>query len=398
MSSDQSWDGFVDRCWGRAPAVVPAAAPVAVPDAYRVMAWASAPFRSGTRFRVLPDVRFDTAAGRLRAPGELLPGAEDPDPDAYRKRLGAESAGRGWLLGVEQPLFLDFDLWARVRDTVSALWRRVGYPVLPVGAELAFGDGVSRDRGLARASRHAVLAWVLRGRLRVRFPDTGTAAIRAGAGQLAYWPAGLRHAETYEDDCLALLLRVPSDSRLPVGAVHDTVVELAGAGPAAEQAVPYLPVPAAAGGPGGVLTPAPLARAAAAVRELSGGPELTRTLRTRWTARVSAGGLEPVPEPREPVRLSAGHRVRRTAEVIRVRDGRSGWIWAVNGHAFAVQGDAGPLLRRLRAGRVARVDDLCGLTEDGRPDPGALALLTTLYRLRGVEVLAGHGGPAGEER
>ena len=367
--------------------------PLTVEDAYRLTAEASAPFRAGTRFHVLPDVRFDTGAGRIRAPGKLLPGPDDSGPDGYRRRLGAELAGPGWLLTVEQPLFLDFASWARVRDGVDGLWRRVGFPVVPVGAELVFGAGVTRNTGLARDAQHAVLAWVLRGRLRVRFD--GTAAIQAGTGELAYWPAGLRYTETFDDDCLALLLRIPGDARLPVDAVQRTVVEFAGTGLAADQEVPYLSVPPGLGG--AVPAVDPLAHAATAVRELSTDPELTRTLRVRWAARVSAAGLEPVPPPREPVRLDARHRVRGTAEVVRMRDGRSGWIWAVHGHAFAVRGEVWSLLRRLRAGDAIRVGDLCGTTADGRPDPGALALLTTLHRLRGIEVLAGPDRPREEE-
>jgi len=394
MTGD-GWDEVADRAWGMAPVVVPMAAPVTVSDAYRLLAEASGPFRAGTRFRVLPDVRFDTSVGRIRAPGELLPGPADPDPDGYRKRLAAELAEQGWLVAVEQPLFLDFDVWARVRDSVTALWQRVGFPVVPVGAELVFGDGVTRADGLVRDAHHAVLAWVLRGRLLVRYADT--TEVRAGAGELAYWPAGCRYTETFGDDCLALLLRVPGDARLPVGAVHDTVVELANSGPAAVEAVPYLPVPPPEQPGGATPVAGPLARAGTAVRELSRDPELTRTLRIRWATRVSAGGLEPVPPPREAVPLRGADRVRCTAEVVRIRDGRSGWIWAVNGHAFAVQGAAWTLLRRLRHAGVLRVDELCGLAADGRPEPGALALLTTLYELRGIEVLTDRDAPAGEE-
>ncbi|MGI5151833.1 hypothetical protein ACQEVC_36635 [Plantactinospora sp. CA-294935] len=385
------WAGFAERCWNVAPAVVPMAAPLTVPDAYRMIAEASAPFRAGTRFHVLPDVRFGTAGGRIRAPGDLLPGAADTDPDSYRSRLGAELAGQGWLLDVEQPLFGDFAGWLRVRNSIDGLWRRVGFPVVPVRAELAFGNGVTRTGGLTRDSRHAVLVWVLRGRLEVRV--AGAVRCRAGAGDLAYWPAGLPYAETFADDCLTLLLRVPSDSRLAVGAVHDTAVELAGDGPATDEVVPYLPVPPP-DGIGPVPMADPLARAATAVRELSTAAELTRTLRVRWAARVSAGGLEPVPPAREPVQLFARTVVRRTAEVVRMREVRSGWIWAVHGHAFVVRGAARSLLRRLPLGVPVRVADVSGPSGDGTPDPGALALLTTLYRLRGIEVL---DAPAGEE-
>ncbi|BCL17364.1 hypothetical protein [Micromonospora sagamiensis] len=386
------WAVLVDRHWTVAPAVVPAPPPLTVGEAYRLIAKASVPFRAGTRFHVLPDVHFDTAAGRIRAPGHLLPGTADADPDAYRERLGAELAGQGWLLAVDQPLFADFASWARVRDRVTALWRRVGFPVVPVGAELVFGDGVTRADALARDSHHAVLAWVLRGRLRV--DAHGGPTLRVGPGEAGYWPAGLRWTETVADDCLALLLRVPGDARLPVDAVHRTVVELAAESPAAEDTVPYLPLPDPAGP---VAVADPLARATTAVRQLSTATDLTRTLRVRWAARVSAGGLEPVPAPRDPARLAAGQWVCRTAEVVRMPDGRSRWIWAANGHAFTVQGAAGRLLRRLRPDVPVRVDDLCGTDEDGRPDAGALGLLTTLHRLRAVEVTDGPEPPAGKE-
>ncbi|NEE21482.1 hypothetical protein G3M58_85350, partial [Streptomyces sp. SID7499] len=90
-----------------------------------------APFRAGTRFWVMPDVRFLLGDGWLRAPGTLLPDTTDPTLDDYLDRLEAEVPGQGYLLTVRQPLLLDHALWSAVRDTVSGLWRHVGWPNLP---------------------------------------------------------------------------------------------------------------------------------------------------------------------------------------------------------------------------------------------------------------------------
>ncbi|GAA4639445.1 hypothetical protein GCM10023196_101100 [Actinoallomurus vinaceus] len=385
MTTDDSavdWDTLADRHWDRTPVVLRGREeepPVAVDRAFDVVVAAAAPFRAGTRFRALPDVRFFTAAGRIRAPGDRLPGPDDPTVDHYLKRLDGEPG----LLGVEQPLMLDAVLWSRVRDLIRPLWQRVGFPVLPVVAELTIGDDYGRDD--AGASTHAVLTWVLRGRLEVRTGDLRDRpgdTLRAGPGDLLYRPAGLRSRESHENGCLALHLRIPMDPRLPSAAVTGLIADLLQARRADGGRVPYLPFPPPRGSDGAVPPIAPLVSVGEELSGAAGDPELNRILRIQWARRVSACGLEPVPEPGTPAALTPDHLVRLTGEVVRMPDEPGATLWAVNGHVFTVRGtSADGLLDRLRT--PVTVGEL---TAGG---DGLLPLLHRLSALRGIEVLEG---------
>ncbi|WP_433181805.1 hypothetical protein [Actinoallomurus sp. CA-150999] len=388
MTTDESavgWDTLADRHWDRTPVVLPGREdepPVDAGRAFDVAVAAAAPFRAGTRFRALPDVRFFTAAGRIRAPGDRLPGPDDPTVDHYLKRLDGEPS----LLAVEQPLMLDAALWSQVRDLIRPLWQRVGFPVLPVVAELTIGDGLDRDDGPADASTHAVLTWVLRGRMEVRVESAPPAGpretLRVEPGDVLYRPGGRRVQESHQDGCLALHLRIPMDPRLPSAAVTGLVADLLQARRADGGRVPYLPFPPPRD-PDGVVTPiAPLVAAGEALSGAAGDPELNRILRVQWARRVSACGLEPVPDPGAPAALTPDHLVRLTGEVIRMPDGPGAALWAVNGHVFAVRGtSADGLLDRLRT--PVTVGEL---TAGG---DGLLPLLHRLSALRGIEVLEG---------
>ncbi|GGP93640.1 hypothetical protein [Streptomyces roseolilacinus] len=394
-ASAAAWDGFAARHWAREPVVLPAPGGTGAVDprlAYAVMVEAAWPFRTGTRFRALPDVRFLVDGGRIRAPGDLLPGPGDTTAARYADRLDTRMEGRGRLLAVEQPLMLDHRLWAGVRELVAPLWERVGHPVLPVVSELALGDGAVDGDGLAREPVRSTLVWVLRGTLTaVPHGPAGGPAPTAGAGDLLHWPAGRPYALRYGARTLALRLLVPGDPRLLTEAVKDVVAgmlhERRG-----DDRVPYLPHPPATGD-----GPAPdvphLAEAGRALREVTGADRLDRALGVLWARRASAAALEPVPDPRPPVRLAPDDRVRPGSPVVRMplEDGRS-WVWAVDGHAFSLRGALGErVLERLRRDGAPTVRELCALAGPGREE-GVVALLEKLYALRGVDV-AGREAP-----
>ncbi len=211
--------------------------------AYRVMVEAAHPFRAGTRFRALPDVRFLVEGGRIRTPGDLLPGPEDGTAEQYADRLDARLRGNGRLLAVEQPLLLDHALWAQVRDLVVPLWERIGHPVLPVVTELALGEGITDGDGLRREPVHAAPVWVLSGSVTAvpaREQDGPTTTARAG--ELLHWPAGRPHALRYGPRTLALRLLVPADARLLTEAVKDVVAGMLHERRGHDQ-VPYLSYP-----------------------------------------------------------------------------------------------------------------------------------------------------------
>ncbi|MBO0804944.1 MAG: hypothetical protein J2P25_17955 [Nocardiopsaceae bacterium] len=388
------WELFARQFWNKAPVVMPGwpadpgrpagPPPVDARRAYDVVVTASEPFRAGTRFRALPDVRFLTDEGQIRAPGDLLPGPGDRGVDQYVKRLGAG----GILLSAEQPLLLDFTLWSQVRDLISPLWDQVGYPVLPVIAELAIGKGSVDAGGMSREATHASLTWVLWGgmEIRSRSSDPMRAAdanppgdtLRGRTGDLLYWPAHYRHAIDYGEGCLALRLRIPADRRLPAAAVKDLLSDRLQAGRDGNDDVPYLAFPPEPGPDGASPQMEPLAAIGDA---LTGeGPELDRLLRIGWARRVSAAGLEPVPGPREPGTFRHDQRVRSTARIIRMTDEPGSSIWAVNGHAFTVRG---PLADTL-PGRLASPVPVGELAGEGS---GVLALLRKLHELRGIEVV-----------
>ncbi|MEH0449762.1 MULTISPECIES: hypothetical protein [unclassified Streptomyces] len=155
------------------------------------MVEAARPFRAGTRFQALPDVRFLVDGGRIRAPGDLLPGPQDITAQRYGERLDHQMGGRGRLLVVEQPLILDHALWAQVRSLVAPLWERAGYPVLPVVTELVLGERITECDGPAHELRHSTLTWVLHGTVTATPRDAQAGpTLTAGAGDLLHWPAG----------------------------------------------------------------------------------------------------------------------------------------------------------------------------------------------------------------
>lgn len=402
------WVLFGQRHWDRRPVRLRARPPFG-PDAVHPLNVAScAPFRAGTRFWVMPDVRFLLGDGWLRAPGALLPDTTDATLDDYLDRLDADVRGEGYLLTVRQPLLLDHALWAAVRDTVSGLWRQVGWPNLPLTAEVLTGDRFTQHAGATEDPTHAALTWVLRGRMDVRLWDEhdgppppeiadqdrevpGARALSAGAGELLYWPGGQRHVDTYRERCVALRLRIPVDRGLPFTALRDLLADLVHGGQGHDETVPYFPF-----GPGtriddrdGVLPR--LTALGDELRTAVDGEQLRRTLRIRWAALRSAAGLEPIPVPREGVPMTRDTRFRRTGEIVRMPDGPAHEVWAVDGNVFTLPTAASDrVYAALGDGEETGAEDVCralAAGDDDRNGRTVLALLDKLYRLRGIDVV-----------
>ncbi|QNP75384.1 hypothetical protein IAG44_42280 [Streptomyces roseirectus] len=392
------WKEFAQDHWDRGPAVLTAPPPAGLDRLHDLTVRSSAPFRAGTRFWVMPDVRLVAGDGWLRAPGALLPDAADPTLAAYLDRLAADAPGPGHLLTVRQPLLLDFTLWAAVRAAIAGLWREVGWPNLPLTAEILAGDRFTQHAGAAEPPTHAALTWILRGRMDVRLWDerqgappaeiadperesAGVEALSGGAGDLLYWPGDRRHVDTYRDRCVALRLRIPVDRRLPFTALRDLLAEQVHAARGGDETVPYFPL----GAPDAALDH--LTALGDDLRDLVGGERLRRTLRVRWAALRSAAGLEPIPAPRDAVPLTGATRVRRTAEIVRMPDGPRHEVWAVNGNVFTLPAAAADrVYDALPDGEEREVAEVCRELGD---DKNVTALLERLYRLRGVDLSEG---------
>lgn len=355
----------IEQNWNKSPVRLSA---VAIPDLgrmYQVLLTAVEPFRAGTRFLALPDVRFFLDGAHIAAPGDLLPGPSDPAVDRYLDRMDDQV----YVLTVEQPLFLDFPLWSQVRNLVAPLWRRVGVPVLPVISEVS----VVHNQNFAAEPTYAVLAYVLCGSVRV---DIEGSSLHGTAGDLLYWPGGHSSAWIAGQHAVLLQLRIPVDRRLVTATVKDTITFLLKRWRSTDS-VPYLPYPPVHNDDGTLPDVQPLAETRAEFDNIDTSHGAERALLLQWAKRVSAGGLEPVPSPRVE-NLVAGQRVRLTSVITRMPYGDD-WVWAINGYAFSVRGAAvEDLTTRLLRGDTVIVDD-----------DTVLPLLRKLYGLRAIDVTAG---------
>ncbi|MFB7709949.1 hypothetical protein [Streptomyces sp. NPDC056105] len=383
------WKRFAEAHWGREPAVVPFAPGLVPEQVYGAVAASCAP-----PVEDAAGVRFATATqGRLRDAGALLPGRDDLGPDAYRDRLARQLTGSGWLLSVRQPLWRDFGLWAHVRELVSGLWRVVGWPALPVTAELALGEHcIGRDAPAPRPGSFA-LTWVLAGTMTVRlWPEhTGTEyQLAAGAGDLLYWPARCRHLDHYLDRCTTLRIVVPARRAAALTHVRGLLADRMQEDLVYAGAPGVLPFPPPAAADGEIGAAGPVAGTARLFAGLAAGPGTARELRVSWAARRSAAGLEPAPPPRPAVRLEPGLRVRASAELFRIPDGPGRAVWAANGHTLTVEGAGPERVRSLLRSEVALT--IRGLGRDSRiPAETLIPLLSDLHRIRAIELVDGDG-------
>ncbi|MFD7181685.1 hypothetical protein ACFV90_17005 [Streptomyces sp. NPDC059904] len=383
------WKRFAEAHWGREPAAVPFAPGLGPEQVYGAVAASCAPSAEDAA-----GVRFATATqGRLRDAGALLPGRDDADPDAYRDRLARQLSGSGWLLSVGQPLWRDYELWAHVRELVSGLWRAVGWPALPVTAELALGERCAGPDAPAPRPGSFALTWVLAGTMTVRlWPEhTGTEyQLTASAGDLLYWPAGCRHLDHYLDRCTTLRIVVPARRAAALTHVRGLLADRMQEDPAYAGTPGVLPFPPPAGQDGEIGAAEPVAATARLFTGLAAAPGTARELRVSWAARRSAAGLEPVPPPRPAVPLTSGLRVRASAELFRIPDGPGRAVWAANGHTLAVEG-AGPerVRKWLRPGVTLTIREL---GRGSRMSAERLTpLLSDLHRMRAIELVGGDG-------
>lgn len=398
--SDAPWASAAAAHWAGDPIRLRAPAPFDADRAYRLLALAAQPFRHGTRFQSLPDVRFARDDGRLRAPAGILPAAADDardvDADAYQNRLDGLLDGHGHLLTAHQPLFLDPDLWLRVRRTLEDLWHLVGWPVLPLAAQLTLGDRFTRGEELDAPGPALTLTWVLRGRMTVELwpgaanlpadPGKPVHTLTGSPGDLLLCPPGMRMRDHHEERCLTLRLLVPADPRQPANTVKDLLGDHLVDEPRTAH-VPYLPFPPPAD-PDGRIGPArPVEDTAHAVHKALGDPALRRTMLRRWIACRSAAGLEPAPAPRPAPEPTPEHRIHPASPVLRVPHGDSNALWAVNGRVFTVSGNgADQVLDAVLdrpGGTVAEVLHAVGASGKQKAVP---TLLRRLHALRGVDL------------
>ena len=380
------WLEAVTEHWERAPVRARAGGPRPSPErVFRLLVTASAPFRAGTRFFVLPNVRFFVDEARDAAPAELLPGAGDAAFDGYLTRVAQRLAPRPFRLFVEQPLMLDFPLWDDVRSMMAAFFERVGWPLMPVVTDVSLGHGASTRAG--QRDLHSVLTFVLAGRTRMQLSDSHggtTMEYEAEAGDVFYWPSTMSLTHETLDHCLSMRLSIPTHASHTARAVKTLVADLLQELRGEEHPVPYIPVAPAPRADGSLGPLEPLAHTARALEKLVSGPALARALRLRWAKRVSAACLEPVPPLGERRTLSRGDIVRPAARgsIVRMKHAPSEWIWAILGRAFSVSDHpvATRLFDALLVDASWRVGDMCSTK-------ASLALLQKVCDLRGVHVV-----------
>ncbi len=389
MRQAPDWARFASKHWEQSPTKLRLGPPLIAPEqAFQGLVSVSAPFRFGTRFRALPDVRFFAGTSRLRAPGALLPGEEDPDVTAYLQRVGRElGAASGFQCFVEQPLMQDYAQWERVRRFVDGVLAQVGVPVLPIVSDLWLGRFSEAPQGAARREHHSRFTVVLQGSVRARHWEKDARKARtveAQAGEVLYAPSRVWQEETSDEGALALRLWIPVRGSAPQEAVKAAAVKLLEARHDLDDAVPYLPFP----GKRGPARVPRLDSVASALRDVTHGPDLQQVLRITWARRVSASALEPVPPPREhePLEEDAFVRKMLPGRVVRMLDSPGQWLWAVNGHAFAGPGPfAATVLDALAPGVPVRVGALWSLGRGAAQRAQVRALLETLHALRGIE-------------
>ncbi|MFJ9174156.1 hypothetical protein [Streptomyces sp. NPDC102360] len=376
---------FAETHWAREPVVVSDAPVLGIDpaDAHALFLMAAAHPES---------LHLATTDGFLSEPGPLLPGRTDRDLDGYVARLASAPllGGDGWLLTAADPLHRDFSAWSRVRDALAGLWRYVGWPVVPVAAELAVGD---RHHAVAEAGDPgaASLTWVIDGQLtvRVRPEHTGTEyELHAAAGDLVHWPAGSRHLDHRTGPCTTLRVSVPARTASALPLVTEAVRTLLRRhGPHPDTPV-TLPHPLPARADGRLTLPTQLAYSARPLADTLADPGVERALLARWAGLRSAAGLDPAPAPRPAVPLTSRHRLLCVSEIIRVATGADDALWAANGQVWPVRGRAADrVLSRLRTTHqdttVADLARSSGLSDDS---PHLHGVLRELCRSRAVAI------------
>ncbi|MBW8851658.1 MAG: hypothetical protein JF600_12810 [Xanthomonadales bacterium] len=347
-------------------------------DAWRCLRTACAPFREGTRFQALPDVRFWGDGARQRAPGARLPGVGDRTATVYRARLQAAGLS-SFALRVDEPLLADAPLWQAARALLSDAFGANRAPVLRVSAALTLCSGVERPPWTWRAG-HARLVAVLQGRLRI-----GGEVGDVSAGDAAWLPA--RMAVPQDPGALLLVLSIAADPATIRSATRvaaeDLLLRLLERRRPDPGTVAMLPSPPAIDGACGVATIPALRALAQALAAAPLHATLAEAVALDAALRTSSLGLTPRP-PQAPAPLRDGARLRLCAQgIVRQRLDDARWLFAVNGHPLIADDRAGwrRLWARLCEGGAWRVDALAGR---GRDAAALRAWLVALHALGGL--------------
>lgn len=346
-------------------------------DAWRCLRTACAPFRDGTRFQALPDVRFWSDGARLRAPGTRLPGRGDRRLDGYRARLQADGLA-SFALRVDEPLLADAALWTAAHALLRNALGAHRAPTLPVRAALALRSG--GDAPWTWPSGDVRLVAVLEGRLHT---PRGEAVV---AGDAAWLPSDA-HAP-HDADGLLLVLSIAADPdaiRAATRAATEAMLLrlLEDADPdAGDVAMLEFPPPSSARG----VKPTPaLHGLARALGDASLHAALHDLVALQALLRASSLGLEPRPLS-EPAPLHDDARLRLCPHgILRLRLDATRWLVAVHGHALVAEdrADWRRLWSRLCDGGPHRVETLAGR---GRRAAALREWLSALHAAGGVRV------------
>ncbi len=367
-------------------------------QAFQAAVAASEPFRDGLLFDAIPNVKFYSRRGLIRAPGPLLAESTDGSAAQYGRRVRAQLDDSHFHLLVEHPLVAHYDLWRAIRAFVRRILSPIGCPILPIVCDLSIGCFTTTPRlQPPPASCFGVLV-VLRGQLQAvlqkQRPESANRArqteetsdslsVVVVPEQALYVPRGYMCREAALGEVVALRLWFPSEDRSALDAVKPVIASLMRREMGDPFKMPYLPYPSK-GGDRTDTCPAPMANAGEVLTQLAYSDELTRRLEIAWAKRASADGLEPVPGPRSAHSLRDDDLIRMNTQPSQVFENDRGAL-AVNGHAFSVTPHPVvlALLDDLRRGTPHSMKKV--LTEYG---DSVRPLLNKLYALRALDVVS----------
>ncbi|TXH77320.1 MAG: hypothetical protein E6Q88_01600 [Lysobacteraceae bacterium] len=340
------------------------------------------PFRDGTRFEALPDLRYWRDGAHIRAPANELPNDNDIDVQAYLRRLRRAHPRADIELRVDEPLILDAPLWERARGLLRELLGGVGVPISPVTTALVLSCRASPMAAAKRAAAGDILVQVLLyGEMRWR---GGAAEYRLRPGDAIRLLAHGHAMRCEAARALWLELRIPSFAADLETMIENLMTRLLSSAREEEDTPHDLPFPP----PRRALSPMPWMQRLA--EELSANrthAALQQALEISWMMRLSTHGLEPPVPVANVARLRRTDRVRLCVEsVVRRRVDRRNWVWAVNGHPLAMEDSPAlsAVWSRLCDGRTHRVVDLLRTTGPDRPGPEVATWLQRMYALRGL--------------
>jgi len=326
-------------------------------DAWRCLRVACAPFREGTRFQALPDVRFWCDGARQRAPGSHLPGAGDRAASGFRARLQASGLS-SFALRVDEPLLADAALWQAARALLCAALGADRVPVLSVPAALILCDRTEHAPWTWPAG-HARLLAVLEGSVRVG-DDVGEVV----AGDAVWLPT--ERPLPHDNGALLLVLSIAVDPttirEATRAAAEAMLLRLLERQRPDDGTVVMLRSPPNIDPLRGVATMPALQALAHALAAAPLHATLADAVVLDAALRASSLGLEPRPIfASKPLREDACVRLCPQG-IVRQRLDETRWLLAVNGHALVAEdrADWRRLWARLCTGEAQRVDALVG--------------------------------------